>query len=238
MSLGIIKRIFRYTLEPTAIEFRSTRKALIKAAPLARKGRFLDIGCGDKPYKEIFDGIAEEYLGMDFPGAAKDPKNIDVHASGLDIPFKAGSFDTALLIQVLEHTPDPARLLSEAGRILVDDGVLIATVPFVYTIHSEPYDYFRYTEYGIRVLFEKHFDITLLECKTYFYKTVSQMTINHFWQNVKKRKNVVLYLLLGIPTLFFISLIQLTGVFLELFSRDDKFTTGYLVVARKKSNPA
>lgn len=228
-----IKSMLRFTLEPTAIEFRSTRKALLGAKVYITPGSILDMGCGSKPYKSLFED-ATDYVGMDFPGADGGSGVIDTYASGLDCPFKNELFDNVLLIQVLEHTPEPARLLNEASRVLKKDGIIVATIPFVYSLHSEPYDFYRYTAYGIRYLFEKKFTVLSIEQKTGFFETAAQMLILHFWNPVKKIHNPLLYALCGLPMLVLVSLIQVGGIVLAPLSRDRTFTTGYCVVARKK----
>jgi SAM-dependent methyltransferase len=229
-----LKDIFRYTLEPTAIEFRSTRKVLLKSLHAVNPGIIFDCGCGDKPYKSLFAGKYSKYFGMDFPGSS-NKKMLDFYGSGLYCPIKNDSFNTVLLIQVLEHTPDPERLLSEVFRVLKNDGIIIATIPFVYSLHCEPYDFFRFTNHGIKALFEKKFEIISLTNKTYFFSTFAQMLILHLWMPVKNIKNKLLYVLIGLPVLVLISIIQLLGILLEPLSKDQKFTTGYCVIARKRS---
>lgn len=232
-----LKDIFRFTLEPTAIEFRSTRKMLVNSLHLVNHGAIFDCGCGDKPYKSLFKDKCSKYIGMDFPGSS-NKRVLDFYGSGLYCPIKNDSFDTVLLIQVLEHTPDPERLLSELHRVLKDDGIIIATIPFIYSLHCEPHDYFRFTKYGIRTLFEKKFEILSLTNKTYFFATWAQMLILHLWIPIKNIKNKLLYISAGLPVLVLISIIQLAAILLEPLSKDQRFTTGYSVVARKRRGPS
>jgi len=71
------------------------------------------------------------------------------------IPVKAESYDLVFCSQTLEHVPDPQLLLSELYRVLKPGGKLWLSVPFFYAEHEIPYDYYRYTRYGIAYLFEK-----------------------------------------------------------------------------------
>jgi SAM-dependent methyltransferase len=74
--------------------------------------------------------------------------------------------------QVIEHLPEPITFLGECLRILKPGGHLFLTVPFMWHIHEEPYDYFRYTKFGLRHILEKcgFIDIAIVE-NTGFWQT-------------------------------------------------------------------
>jgi SAM-dependent methyltransferase len=137
--------------------------SLRRVAPRAR-GRLLDVGCGDKPYEAIFRPYVTEYIGVEHrdtfeltsaaelaPSSSGKP-GPDVLYSGDRLPFPDRSFDTVLSVQVLEHTPRPAELVREMGRVLADDGLLILMAPFQFRLHEQPHDYFRYSPHGLREL--------------------------------------------------------------------------------------
>lgn len=136
--------------------------SLRRVAPRAR-GRLLDVGCGDKPYESIFRPHVTEYVGVEHrdtfgltsasePERGPGKKGPDVLYSGDRLPFPDRSFDTVLNVQVLEHTPRPAELVREMGRVLADDGLLILMAPFQFRLHEQPHDYFRYSPHGLREL--------------------------------------------------------------------------------------
>jgi SAM-dependent methyltransferase len=52
----------------------------------------------------------------------------------------------------LEHICEPQVLFKEISRILAKDGYLILSVPFLYHLHEEPFDYYRYTPHGLKHL--------------------------------------------------------------------------------------
>jgi SAM-dependent methyltransferase len=135
-------------------------EVLRRAAPRA-SGRLLDVGCGQRPYEAMFAPHVSEYIGIEHEAtfgrtqASKSVRAPDFYYDGVRLPFEDKSFDTVLNVQVLEHTPEPGRLVSEMGRVLKDDGLLILTAPFDFRLHEEPYDFFRYTPHGLRSLCEK-----------------------------------------------------------------------------------
>lgn len=52
-----------------------------------------------------------------------------VRASADDLPFEDNSYDVAVLAEILEHVPDPVKVLKEAKRVAKR---LLITVPFEY----------------------------------------------------------------------------------------------------------
>jgi len=78
--------------------------------------------------------------------------------------FPDQEFDTIILSDVLEHISNPELLWQEMFRILKPGGKLILNVPFLYPIHEQPYDFFRYTQFALERMAEKAgFKIVLLE---------------------------------------------------------------------------
>lgn len=121
----------------------------------ALSGKLLDIGCGSKPYQRLFH--VEEYLGLDIDSEHSRMRDIaDYFYDGGIFPVASESFDSALCNQVLEHVFNPDLFLSEIHRILRGDGKLLLTVPFVWDEHEQPFDYARYSSFGLRALLEKN----------------------------------------------------------------------------------
>lgn len=69
-----------------------------------------------------------------------------------ELPFDSGSFDTVLMLQTLEHVEEPLVALSEAYRVLRPNGLLVVTTPFMWGIHEQPRDFYRYTPYALEYL--------------------------------------------------------------------------------------
>jgi SAM-dependent methyltransferase len=113
----------------------------------------LDAGAGRAPYRELF--AHARYETADFM-AVKGKKYVqpDYVCDLAEIPVEDARFDHVLLTQVLEHLPEPARVLGELHRVLKPGGTLWLTAPFFYAEHERPYDFYRYTQYGLRHLLE------------------------------------------------------------------------------------
>ena len=115
----------------------------------------LDAGAGECRFKPMFRHAS--YVGVDFAQGdpAWDYSKLDVIARLEDLPFPNASFDHVLSIVVLEHTPRPARVIEEARRVLKEGGSLHMIVPHMWEEHQKPYDFFRFTSSGIRLLMEE-----------------------------------------------------------------------------------
>jgi SAM-dependent methyltransferase len=111
----------------------------------------LDVGAGIAPFRELFDHT--RYVTCDWEGSSYD-QDVDIRAPATAIPVEDGSFDVVLCTEVLEHVPEPSLVLTEFSRILRRGGLLLMTVPLVWFLHEEPYDYYRYTPHGLRFLLE------------------------------------------------------------------------------------
>ncbi|MBI2994534.1 MAG: methyltransferase domain-containing protein [Gammaproteobacteria bacterium] len=119
--------------------------------PLHCRGRLVDLGCGDVPLYEAYRDLASEIVCVDWAHSQHVGAFVDRLCDlSQPLPFDAGSFDTIILSDVLEHVPEPVRLWSEMARILAPGGKLIMNVPFYYCVHETPHDYYRYTEHALR----------------------------------------------------------------------------------------
>lgn len=118
------------------------------------RGVLYDLGCGEAPYRDWLLHYAERYVGVDWPQNLHQVK-ADIAANlNEPLPIDDQVADTVVSLQVLEHLCEPARMLAEAYRILKPGGRIVLQVPWQWWVHEAPYDFFRYTPYGLRYLLE------------------------------------------------------------------------------------
>lgn len=142
--------------KPDYLERRLIVDSLRVCARHVKSGLILDVGCGIKPYETILCPFGSEYVGIDYEvtatPAGRPWSRADVYGDCHDMPFEAAAFDTVVCTQVLEHVKEPRQLLGEMFRVLRPGGVMILSVPMTWPDHEEPYDFYRYTRYGVEYL--------------------------------------------------------------------------------------
>lgn len=122
-------------------------ESYVDPAPAA--WRIVDYGCGNMPYRELFQQTqpACSYEGHDFPNNDLAERGLRADG-GLDL--EAGMADVIVSSQVLEHVPDPRLYLHESFRALREGGMLFLTTHGVWRFHPDPTDLWRWTSAGLR----------------------------------------------------------------------------------------
>lgn len=116
-------------------------------------GTVVDLGSGAQPYREDVRGLGCKYVAVDWSNSYH-PAKPDVLADlnvGVELPDSCA--DHVISFSVLEHLHRPERLIQEARRILKPGGTLYLQVPFQWAVHEAPYDYVRFTRFGLENLF-------------------------------------------------------------------------------------
>ncbi len=114
------------------------------------EGRVIDVGCGLQPYRKLLGPKVTEYVGVDRAGALSHP---DVEGDALSLPFEDATFDGLMSTQVLEHVVDPRKALISMARVLKPGARLVLTAPGTWPAHEVPYDFTRFTRWGLETMF-------------------------------------------------------------------------------------
>lgn len=193
------------------------------------KGRLVDIGCGTKPYKKLLAPYVAEHIGVDHEETLHDKSNIDLWGTAYHIPCDDEYFDSAICTAVLEHVEEPQDALRECARVLKLGGHAIYSIPFIWHLHEEPRDFFRYSKYGIKYLFEKAgFEIVEIKALSGFWVTFGQL----FVYNIYRFNRGPLRWIRLID--FVCLLIQAVSYCLDKIDKSEEWTWMYMVVAQKK----
>jgi SAM-dependent methyltransferase len=186
----IVARLKRTWLDPFHIVHATLEQGLARHRAQIR-GRVLDIGCGKKPYRRLFPS-ATYYVGTETNRTFTPGSRADVTALGEALPFAAGAFDAVVCTEVLEHVPEPGDFLREVFRVITPGGVLLLTTPQTWGLHEEPYDFYRYTKYGLAYLFRKvGFEVLEISPTTGTLGTVGQRLSSFFYYGLGGRTRVL-----------------------------------------------
>lgn len=79
--------------------------------------RIVDVGSGYGTVTQLLREKQFEVIPVDVNDQSYQPELSPVIYDGRSLPFKAQELDTALLLTVLHHTPNPEQVLAEAMRV-------------------------------------------------------------------------------------------------------------------------
>lgn len=216
--------------------FYFARKGLFDNISVLAKymnGKILDIGCGQKPYEQLFNSSL--YIGLEINTLEnRKNKKADYFYDGSTFPFRDNEFDSVITNEVFEHVFNPDNFLSEIYRILKPGGMLLMTVPFIWDEHEKPFDYARYSSFGLRYIIEK-FGFELIEHKKSIcdIRVIFQL-LNCYVYKITTSKNVFINFFV---TLFLISPFNILGELLSkiLPKNEDLYLDNIILLKKKKA---
>lgn len=193
---------------------------LKNTALMHAKGDLLDFGCGGRPYQTLFQPNIQRYIAADV--ADETNEDIDVFLRPDEpVPLPSSSIDTILSTQTLEHVYDVDLYISECRRLLKSDGILIISVPMQWRMHEMPYDYWRFTRFGmVKLLSDNGFVVEKIDPCGGAWALVGQIINSHL--DVTGRGN---------PYIF--SMVNRASLWLDRKFHDQDDTLLWMCIARK-----
>ena len=198
----------------------------------------LDAGAGECQYRSLFAHC--QYISLDFAkGDSKwNYKCLSAIGDLLYMPIKNNSVDVVICTQALEHVSDPDVLLKELFRVMKTGGQLYLTAPLGFPIHQPPYDFFRFTYYGLEHLLRKSgFTIQSIKPQGGFFLYLAS-SLQHMHRVLFPLGRPLLKRILLFPLQFFVAAFAVVLGPLVLYSLDglDKkrdFTLNYECICKK-----
>lgn len=196
-------------------------------------GAVLDFGCGSRPYESLFVN-ARTYVGVDVPVSGHDhgTSRIDVYYDGHTLPFRDAQFDAAVAFEVFEHVFNIDEVLVELRRVLKPAGELLVSLPFAWDEHETPYDFARYTSFGIRHVLERNgFEVLEMRKSTTYVLALCQVFIDYLRRYVLPRNRI----LQGVFQLGLIFPLNVGAMALNfVLPERDEYYSNNIVLARKR----
>ncbi len=200
----------------------SIEKFILKAAKECNKKKIkvIDIGAGELPYKNNFNKC--RYFTQDI---INHKGAIDYVCDAKKIPVKDESFDYIICTQVLEHVKEPHLVIKEMYRILKKGGKVFMTTHGNFEEHGVPYDFFRYTRYGLRYLAESnHFKDVKISPQGGRFIAVSKFNQTLIPRIIKNKYAVYVYYFFAIIPIF---LMQFVFFYLDKLDKDKSLTLNF-----------
>lgn len=195
------------------------------------EGRTLDFGCGSKPFVGLFENVSE-YVGVDIETSGHNHADsvVDVYYDGKTLPFEDGSFDNVVAFEVFEHVFNLDEVLTEIRRVLKPGGRLLFSVPFGWDEHERPFDFARYTTFGLRhILQQQGYSVDAIQRTNHFVAAVFQLASLYIYY-ATRTESATLNKLMQISLIF---PVNLAGAMLaKVLPRFDTFFSGLVVEAR------
>ena len=131
-----------------------TRFVEAVAKSLPNNTLILDAGAGECTYKRFFSHCQYKAIDLAVGESGWNYENLD-YVGPLDkMPIEDNLFDAVLCTEVFEHLEWPRESAKEICRVLKPGGKLYLTVPMAHNEHQIPYDFFRYTSFGLQSIFQ------------------------------------------------------------------------------------
>ncbi len=139
----------RTPLHPQWIAVKDEESHLCELAD-GLHGHVLEIGSGNRRLEKHLRA-GTRYIGLDYPPSGKRyDMRPTLWGDAARLPIREGVVDEVVMLEVLEHLPDPQAALLEACRVVRPGGRVLLSVPFLYPIHDAPYDFSRFTQFGLQ----------------------------------------------------------------------------------------
>ena len=192
-------------------------------------GTTLDAGSGGfNRYGGLFKKMTK-YVSLDIKSECKP----DIVGPVDNIPLGDNSVDSIICTQVIGDVVNPDKVIKEFYRVVRPGGTVLLSESFMNEIHGEPFDYWRFTNYGMKHLFETNgFTILKFEQIGGFFSVQAQNTIRYLIEKFKLNQG-------GFFSSIVSPFINIFGKFLIFLDKIDKsqanrkFSIGWLAIAKK-----
>ena len=212
----------------------------ISSTKISNNIKVLDVGAGNKPYKNLFNNCLYESCDHDVISKKLNINDDDKHTFYCDItkkiPKPDNYYDLIICNEVMEHLNEPYSALQEFYRILRPKGTLVITAPQCHGLHQEPHNYFNYLSYGLEYLLKKS-NFVNIEIKPLggTFHLLGKLLNNSF--NIllfrEKKINKILFYPLELLVKIILYPISILLFYLDFFDKDKKWTIHYGCVCKK-----
>jgi len=203
-------------------------------------GVILDIGAADRWITAHLPATTT-YVALDYPATGNEfyDARPDIFADACSLPIADRCVDGVVCLEVIEHVPNPAHAVMEIARVLKPGGRAWVSMPFLYPVHNEPFDFQRYTEFGLRRdVALASLDIVSLDRSGHAIRAAGLIMCLAIAGGVDGKKGVLKVLLLPVALLAIVATNVLTWLMSLVWPDWKNIATGHHLELRKRAEPA
>ena len=188
--------------------------------------RILNIGSGGDISQVIKSCLSKKNIG--FLSSDIDPnRSPDFVDDIVNSKLESNSFDLIICAEVLEHVEDPYKAANNLIRILDDGGKIFISTPFIFPTHDAPYDFFRYTEFGLKKIFSNQGEVVFFKPKNNYIDSFILLTLRGLYlRDARITAFVALHFCWNIP------LFLASKLFLRSYT-NNATCSGFIMIIRK-----
>lgn len=145
-----IARIVVHTIFPAR---KRLNRYLKKISDKFIDAEILEFGSGDKNLSvsanKIFfhaKSFTQTDINPDFGHEVLDVRDVS--------NLENNKYDLVLCCNVIEHVYENNEIALNLKKLVKKNGYLLVSVPFIYPLHDEPGDFWRYTEHNLKKMFK------------------------------------------------------------------------------------
>jgi hypothetical protein len=182
----------------------------------------LNIGSGG-PVEELLKKNVSNYYSIDIDKSREPNEIMDICSSSFTVNFYP---NVICIFETLEHCQNPFKAMENIYKTLGNGDMCLASVPFNFHIHDEPNDFFRFTEYGCKLIFKDFSQVKVLRrngwLESIFVNIIRLEKEKSFFSRVIGKLFIII-------NIIFYPII----IFIQKIIPSKKLTTGYFIVGIK-----
>ncbi len=190
-----------------------------------KEPKILFVGSGGD-LQNYVKNFSSYLYSIDIDPARKPDQIIDLTDPNFCQNYLGEKVNLVCIFEVLEHTKDPSLAIKNIYNLIEKESVVLLSTPFIFNIHDEPNDFYRFTKYGLKEIFKEFSEVEIKE-KNGWLESIFVIIMR-----IKKSKSFLNKILGNSFMLLYYFLYPLILIIQKVF-KSKSLTTGYYLKAIK-----
>ena len=190
-----------------------------------KEPKILFVGSGGE-LQDYVRNFSSYVYSIDIDPSRKPDQIIDLTDPNFCQNYKGDKVNLVCIFEVLEHTKNPSLAIKNIYNLIEKGAVVLLSTPFIFNIHDEPNDFYRFTKYGLKEIFKEFSEVEIKE-KNGWLESIFVIIMR-----IKKSKSFLNKILGNSFILLYYFLYPLIWI-IQIIFRTKSLTTGYYLKAIK-----